>query len=355
MNLKSINIPSLSSTSFVSRGLFVDASTACETVSALLRWCFGYLETCRSKQNRPSTPPRSPMAVSPRRDLRDGRSNEHNLFYTIAQSIFYIMCFRGPEVIRKFRSPDPNAEEVDFIPDRWAELCCNKLKPLKFCLESVRNEFLHLSGVFKLLTKDEIQTIEDALEEGLLAKKRQMIKKTMIRRPVSPVPRTMEAKRRKGGVGGLGKGSNPLDSFFPFDPYLLRRSYSFIEEHYRHWDGSSVEENSPPLVDEEEKGEGSAHEEDSETDSEGEEDDDSDDDSRSSDGASLSDDGASASNMCVSYGEKAGAWMQNIQKHFNDYGGEEVFEEKEDSMEDLSSYRRNNRVDSVASEGDAGW
>merc|ERR1711976_145058 len=41
-----------------------------------------------------------------------------------------------------------------------------------------------------------------------------------------------------GGVGGLGKGSNPLDSFFPFDPYLLRRSYDFVEPHYRDWCGS---------------------------------------------------------------------------------------------------------------------
>jgi RNA polymerase I-specific transcription initiation factor RRN3 len=48
---------------------------------------------------------------------------------------------------------------------------------------------------------------------------------------------TVERERQSGGVGGLGRGQNPLDSFFPFDPYLLRRSYSFIDPYYIHWCG----------------------------------------------------------------------------------------------------------------------
>jgi RNA polymerase I-specific transcription initiation factor RRN3 len=52
-------------------------------------------------------------------------------------------------------------------------------------------------------------------------------------------PATLEKERLRGGVGGLGRGTNPLDSFFPFDPYLLRRSYSFIEPFYKHWDGGA--------------------------------------------------------------------------------------------------------------------
>lgn len=36
-------------------------------------------------------------------------------------------------------------------------------------------------------------------------------------------------------AGGLGRGSNPLDSFFPFDPYLLRRSHVYIASLYNTW------------------------------------------------------------------------------------------------------------------------
>ena len=41
-------------------------------------------------------------------------------------------------------------------------------------------------------------------------------------------------------AGGLGTGSNPLDSFFPFDPYLLRNSSVYINDLYRGWRGLDV-------------------------------------------------------------------------------------------------------------------
>ena len=39
------------------------------------------------------------------------------------------------------------------------------------------------------------------------------------------------------GVGGLGRGRNPLASFFPFDPFRLRRSHRFIGPLYAEWRG----------------------------------------------------------------------------------------------------------------------
>lgn len=36
----------------------------------------------------------------------------------------------------------------------------------------------------------------------------------------------------------MGIGKNPLDSFFPFDPYF---SYTFVEPYYRQWEGNAVE------------------------------------------------------------------------------------------------------------------
>ena len=49
-------------------------------------------------------------------------------------------------------------------------------------------------------------------------------------------------RRRHRGVGGLGHGKNPLESFFPFDPYLLRRSYAYIGEIYSEWSGREDKE-----------------------------------------------------------------------------------------------------------------
>ena len=60
---------------------------------------------------------------------------------------------------------------------------------------------------------------------------------------------TLEKQRQRGGVGGLGRGANPLKSFFPFDPLLLRRSHAYIESFYNHW-GGPVEEEDMLILDE---------------------------------------------------------------------------------------------------------
>jgi RNA polymerase I-specific transcription initiation factor RRN3 len=66
-----------------------------------------------------------------------------------------------------------------------------------------------------------------------------MSSRTKRRKPVAITTAATLAKRRmKGGVGGIGQGSNPLDSFFPYDPYLLSHSHQFVEPFYKNWEGS---------------------------------------------------------------------------------------------------------------------
>lgn len=47
----------------------------------------------------------------------------------------------------------------------------------------------------------------------------------------------------------MGRGSNPLKSFFPFDPLLLRQSHEYIEPLYQYWQGP-VEEEDVLVIDE---------------------------------------------------------------------------------------------------------
>jgi RNA polymerase I-specific transcription initiation factor RRN3 len=63
---------------------------------------------------------------------------------------------------------------------------------------------------------------------------------------------TLEHRRKTGGVGGLGRGSNPLKLFFPFDPLLLRQSHEYIEPLYKYWQGP-VEEEDMLVIDEVER------------------------------------------------------------------------------------------------------
>jgi RNA polymerase I-specific transcription initiation factor RRN3 len=207
--------------SFVSRASFVCAETVCETINALLRWAEAYMQSLGGSNSSIFAP-----------DARD-QCHMHSLFYTVCQSAFYIMCFRGLEAVRFCRiSDDTNPPSIDLGCARWTNLCSHPLLPLRYCLESVRTEFLRISKVFSImddtvlnrLLNDEVNGQNQALK-----KKRNSF--------IILTPATLEKERLRGGVGGLGRGTNPLDSFFPFDPYLLRRSYCYIEPFYNHWDG----------------------------------------------------------------------------------------------------------------------
>lgn len=220
--------------SFVSRASFVEADTICESLCALLRWADAYIASLAANS----------ISAADARNQCD----LHSLFYTVCQAAFYIMCFRGAEAVRFYQyiaqaksgQTDPlpehlqdmELEHIDISPARWNHICSHPLKPLRFCLETVREEFLNIAKAFILL--------DDGLLDQLTAEHNQKISQISSKRKkkaaiIMTGAKTLESARRTGGVGGLGRGSNPLDSFFPFDPYLLRRSHPFIQPYYRNW------------------------------------------------------------------------------------------------------------------------
>ena len=220
--------------SFVSRSNFVCAETSCESVCALLRFAETYMDA---------------IATLPIVSYKS-QCEMHSLFYTVCQASFYVMCFRN-EAIKYYRDavewhesntmsdeepPFPELSLIDIGPERWSRLCRHRLQPLRFCLESVREEFLNVCLYHELMKPDLVEQLSspDSCRSDTTRTT------SAIKRRGRPL--AFNRKRRQGGVGGLGKGSNPLDSFFPFDPYLLRRSHHFIDPFYRHWEGIAVED-----------------------------------------------------------------------------------------------------------------
>lgn len=208
--------------SFVSRANFVCPETVCEAVSALLRWAEAYIESLHSTNIHAA-------------DAR-GQCALHSLFYTVCQAAFYIMCFRGAEACRFFQviADADGVEHVDISSNRWNKICSHRTTPLRFCLETVRTEFLDLAKLYELVDGSILEKLSyDEDHTSKIGKPRKRVV-TAIKTAA-----TLEKERLRGGVGGLGRGTNPLDSFFPFDPYLLRRSHVFVEPFYIHWTGSS--------------------------------------------------------------------------------------------------------------------
>ena len=148
-----------------------------------------------------------------------------SLFQTVAE-----MKTRGEEVPEHLR--DLPLQDSDIGPKRWENVCGHPLQPLVYCLEAVRVEFLHFASNFGLLDSDMLERLSG---ESV----------------VTVPPAT---SRPKPAVDDLGIGSNPLKSFFPFDPYLLKNSFPFIQPLYRYWSGqgdveaSSIMESAVPTV-----------------------------------------------------------------------------------------------------------
>lgn len=225
--------------SFVSRASFVGPTTICESISTLLRWAEAYIDSLGTDSIRAA-------------DARE-QTELHALFYTVCQAAFYIMCFRGSEAINCYRaalaghgsqgSQDGNEDDYLLDPEhinlgaaRWTRICSHDLQPLRYCLESVRSEFLHVAHFYELIDE---KTLEKLVVEAKKISTGRVNKKAASKIVTAA---TLAKRRRKGGVGGLGRGSNPLKSFFPFDPLLLRRSHEIIEPFYKYWEGPVEEE-----------------------------------------------------------------------------------------------------------------
>ena len=183
--------------SFCARARFVDTESIREVVSGLLNWAIFYIQ--------------------------QESYNRNKLFYSVTQAVFYIMCYRGKHIIQNqwhdHTEDDPfhiSAEKFQFL------FSCPRLNPLHHCLSSVREEFIMLSKEFGLVPAD------------ALISKEVMKKKRLTAIKIS-TPSSAGTKNQLGGIRSQVKVSNPLESFFPFDPYLLKKSSSYIEG-YLSWE-----------------------------------------------------------------------------------------------------------------------
>ena len=228
--------------SFLSRGRFVERATVQSVLQTLLDWIHRFLDSSaaataaavaagqrqqgqqQGRQQGQQQQQQQQAPMSPRRQA----GADSKLLYAVCQGVCYIACFRGTD----YGAPPASGgcHPALLHPQRcWAGFVGSAFDPMSQCLESVAREFLRVARHEQLLDEEtlalpQLQRLQDWTD--LSPQKRGGSAKT-----------TKKKKRRRSGVGGLGRGKNPLDSFFPFDPYLLRRSFHYIDEIYADWNG----------------------------------------------------------------------------------------------------------------------
>nr|XP_060642321.1 RNA polymerase I-specific transcription initiation factor RRN3 [Anolis sagrei ordinatus] len=135
----------------------------------------------------------------------------HGSFYAACQAVFYIVIFRHKQIL------DGSLKRgLLFLQNlNFERIVMSQLNPLKICLPSIVNFFAALTRKYQIAFCDTI------IERN--------------RRQVLPVIRS------SCGGDAIETVTNPLDSFFPFDPYVLKRTKNIINPLYEFWEEQSAE------------------------------------------------------------------------------------------------------------------
>ncbi|KKA18246.1 RNA polymerase I specific transcription initiation factor RRN3 superfamily [Rasamsonia emersonii CBS 393.64] len=154
-------------------------------------------------------------------------------FYSTAQALLYIFCFRWRDLTTAAaeeggvaNDEDLDPEDVTFPPsikELLHRAIYSKLNPLKVCSPAIVSEFARIAHhlrflyVFPLLETNKRLRVSSFRSLTALS---------------DPRFSQVERESRAGDDGGY-----QLDAYFPFDPYQLPRSRRWLEGDYVEWRG----------------------------------------------------------------------------------------------------------------------
>ncbi|SJX61457.1 related to RRN3-RNA polymerase I specific transcription factor [Sporisorium reilianum f. sp. reilianum] len=248
--------------SFVSRASYVDAHT---TRVVLYNLC-AYMDAHIDESSRTDT---DAGGAAP-------GTSAHAVFYSVVQAAFYIFCFRWRDL--KVDGQDAGADDLDYqdadeigggmhdsvgsLGQLGAEAWCDgltslqravtsRLNPLKFCSANVVKQFARIAQHTGFLYCYSIIEANNRSVRG--NRSNPVSRSTSLNRvqldssgaatPMSqdgsdrgtPRPDAEPDVKGKATAAAAVTTASVLESFFPFDPYKLESSASFIEPLYREW------------------------------------------------------------------------------------------------------------------------
>lgn len=173
--------------SLLARGKFISLARIKTTLHDLCRWAHDYVEKSDASQNTTSI-------------------KAHLVFYAVCEAIFYVIAFRSRDLTN---SP----ENLTFLQSlQLSTLVTCHLNPLRVCLPAVATAF---AGVTRAHQLAYCHTILERNARRKLA----MVYQNDIVMP-----------------------DETLDTSFPFDPYLLKKSNVYITNIYQHYQPSDDED-----------------------------------------------------------------------------------------------------------------
>ncbi|CAB4063889.1 RRN3 [Lepeophtheirus salmonis] len=188
----------------IARGKFIPLNTAKCYLEKIVSWIHLYIKNSEYAN----------------KDFMYADIKTHGPFYAAVQSALYMFAFRHEEFM-------DNKKNLEFLKSlNFNTIVTCSLNPLRVCLPPVVKNFASISRNYQLAYCDTI-----------------IQRNNRINLPI---------------VGSLSESSSSakpllLDSFFPFDPYSLKDSDSFISPLYRKYSSSSNAESVSDSEEEEEE------------------------------------------------------------------------------------------------------
>eukprot|EP00293_Proteomonas_sulcata_P001563 CAMPEP_0184317264 /NCGR_PEP_ID=MMETSP1049-20130417/95593_1 /TAXON_ID=77928 /ORGANISM="Proteomonas sulcata, Strain CCMP704" /LENGTH=205 /DNA_ID=CAMNT_0026636595 /DNA_START=39 /DNA_END=656 /DNA_ORIENTATION=+ len=134
-------------------------------------------------------------------DVSDPDPVLHNVFYSLVQALLYSFCFRASHLLE-----DPKYSIFVKVELRIADIVLANLNPLKVVNPVVAQQFVRVCKRYKIMPDEQLIQIVTHNSKFVL-------------------PGAQEFAEEH--------------SFFPFDPYTLESSRSFIDPIYQSWERSA--------------------------------------------------------------------------------------------------------------------
>lgn len=226
--------------SYLSRAAFLPLQFVGEQLDALVRWAACYSSSSSSSAAAGTSLGDSCYEDTPDLDelgravpKRCNTASRHELFYSVVQSISYILCYHGVDLVVKH-------SQQEGMRLLWEQIVLSQLQPYRFCLKSVRGEFLKLASCVGLFsdacwTAIPSDWVMQQQQQQTAATLREEDDSSCTEEAVAATARQKKTHARMRAGSDLGIVQ--LDCFFPFDPCLLYKVHDKIQSCYRVWEG----------------------------------------------------------------------------------------------------------------------
>lgn len=198
--------------SYLSRAKYIPITTCVATLQLMIKWIHGYIEKYGNNSNTLNF------------DL-------HRTFYALCQTVFYVVIFRNRQL---FNESAENSKMIELIQSwKLNEIISSKLNPLRYCLPTIRKKFARITYINRVAYCYSIIDSNNRISLPISGQSTLNIKMFFSSNQNDSFNNNNNKVVKAGGKSNKQSVlENPLDSFFPFDPYLLNRSKSFVQKFY---------------------------------------------------------------------------------------------------------------------------